>query len=464
MKLFPTKRLQSILVVALEGSSFRAHLVARAKEGYAVEKALSAELTLDPMQHELALVARELRNHLEGAGIKESTCIALLPASWAMTQHVRVPEMSQEDLAGFLQLEAEKGFPCPPEQLLTAQSRQEQGGARFTTQVAIRRESVERLLAVLKAAKLKVCSLSLGLPLLGGAVAPAGQGRIVVETSRRGTTLLISSGGGIAALRSCDAMIESESEGSVVAPASVTRELRITLEQLPEGLRKQVRELAVLGKAAFVRLIAGGLSAWADAAGLKLVAEEQAEGKHEERLAAAYAAAWLDKGRVPLEFLPPKPSRYEQLMARYNSKRLATVGFSVGGLVAIALLAFVAQIAWSWTLSAKWSGMKTRVSELDGVQKRIREYRPWYDTSFANLSILDKVTEAFPDNGAVTAKTLEIKNGSTVVITGVTRDNASLLRVLDHLRKLDQVSNLKVEQIRGKSPIQFTFNFQWRGN
>lgn len=463
MKLLPKKRPQAVLALSLEGGMLRAQLVARAREGYAVEKAVSASLTLDPMQHELALVARELRNHLDGAGIRESACVVLLPAAWAMTQHIRLPELSPEDLAGFLSLEAEKGFPCPPEQLQIEQSRQEKEGARFATQIAVRRESLERLLAVLRAAKLKPCSLSFGLPALPDAVPDSGSGRVVVEAGPSGTTLLLSAGGGIAAFRTCDAVIESEAGERIPSPASINRELRITLEQLPEELRRDMRDLHVLGDEDFAGKISAGLSAWAASAGLRIAPAEPRERKHEERVAVALAAQWLERGRAALEFLPPKPSRYEQLMARYSSKRLATVGFTLGAALALVAVAFAVQIAWSWTLSGEWSGMRAQVSELDGVQKRIREYRPWYDTRFGSLSVLQKVTEAFPENGSVTAKTLEIKNGSTVTITGVTRDNASLLKVLDRLRKLDEVSNLKVDQIRGKSPIQFTFNFQWRG-
>ena len=109
--------------------------------------------------------------------------------------------------------------------------------------------------------------------------------------------------------------------------------------------------------------------------------------------------------------------------------------------------------------------MKPQVTTLNAVGARIREFRPWYDTSYRNLSILRRVTEAFPENGAVTAKTFEIHGLSTVSVsvTGVTRDNASLLKMVDQLRKIHDVADVKVEQIRGKSPAQFTFSFRWNG-
>lgn len=107
--------------------------------------------------------------------------------------------------------------------------------------------------------------------------------------------------------------------------------------------------------------------------------------------------------------------------------------------------------------------MASTVKELETVQSRIREYRSWYDTSFRNLSILRKVTECFPETGAVTAKSFEIHGQTNVTVSGTARDNASLLRTQDLLRQSREVQAVKIEQIRGKTPAQFTFNFRWVG-
>jgi hypothetical protein len=50
-----------------------------------------------------------------------------------------------------------------------------------------------------------------------------------------------------------------------------------------------------------------------------------------------------------------------------------------------------------------------------------------------------------------------------VSVSGTARDNASLLRTQDLLRQSREVQAVKIEQIRGKTPAQFTFNFRWNG-
>jgi hypothetical protein len=149
------------------------------------------------------------------------------------------------------------------------------------------------------------------------------------------------------------------------------------------------------------------------------------------------------------------------LVARYNSKRLATVGFAVAALVAIAIVAFGWQEFRRWSLRSEWSAMQAQVTQLDAVQARIREFAPWYDTSFRSLSIMKRVTECFPENGSVTAKTFEVHGNAMVTISGTARDNASLLRVQEQLHKTKEVQGLKIEQIRAKNPMQFTLTFRW---
>ena len=56
---------------------------------------------------------------------------------------------------------------------------------------------------------------------------------------------------------------------------------------------------------------------------------------------------------------------------------------------------------------------------------------------------------------------LAIRSGNVVNCSGTASDNAALLRMLNQLRGAEGVTDLKVDQIRGKSPMQFTFDFHW---
>jgi hypothetical protein len=108
--------------------------------------------------------------------------------------------------------------------------------------------------------------------------------------------------------------------------------------------------------------------------------------------------------------------------------------------------------------------MEPQVKELQDAQQQIRKYRPWFDESFRGLRILRKLAEAFPEDGVVFAKNVEIRDLSTVNCSGTARDNQSYLRLIDQLRAAKEVTSLKTDSLSGQSPtIQFTFNFQWEG-
>jgi len=180
-------------------------------------------------------------------------------------------------------------------------------------------------------------------------------------------------------------------------------------------------------------------------------------------LSAAFslAARLLVEQPPVFEFLPPKLTIIQQFAAKYSSGRLRTVGAVAAGIVAIVCLAFFVQQIRLWHLRSQWSAMSAKVAELEGVQSHIQQFQPWYDGTFRDLAILRQLALAFPETGVVTAKTIEIQENNTVSCSGNAQDSASLLATLGRLSGAEGVSNLKVDLIHGKAPMQFTFDFQY---
>lgn len=441
--MWPTRsRSQSIVGLHFEGAHVHAVQLSR---GVDEGPLVSAPLALGLAQAVPADLGRELRVILDGAGIRERRCIVSVPPAWMMAIHLPLPALSPADVESFLQLEAERGFPCDLDALQLARSFQKIGESTHVTLVGVRREPLERLAEALKIAGLKPVSFTLGLATLPGVVPPPPEGVVTLALASGGATLLIAAGGGITALRALD------TGGAVLG-----RELRVTLEDIPADLRPALRQLRLVGDESTLAPLAADLAAWANTVGLQ-IEMTAADGSH---LAHGLARHGLDGEPALPEFLPPRPSRWQQLVQRYNSRRLATVGAAV----AAVLLFGLGMIGWqeyrAWALRAEWAAMQSQVDALTATQDRIREFRPWHDTAFRNLNLLRLVTEAFPENGSVTAKSIEIRSLSNITVSGSTRDNAALLHALDLLRQRPEVTSLQVEQIRGKSPAQFTFSFR----
>jgi hypothetical protein len=125
--------------------------------------------------------------------------------------------------------------------------------------------------------------------------------------------------------------------------------------------------------------------------------------------ALSLAARHLVGHRAGLDFLPPKTNSWQRFTTRYSKKKLFYAGATAGAVALLIVGAFVIQ---QWQLSrlrSQWSAIAVQVTELETLQQQIRKFRPWFDDSLRTLSILRRLTEAFPEDGVVAAKTVEIR-------------------------------------------------------
>src|SRR5260221_13710582 len=157
----------AVLGLALDGSRLGGVVLRRTGGSVEVQQSFSVSLTLDPLTNDAELVGREIRNHLDAAGVRERQCVVGLPLKWVLTAHATLPALPEADLASFLQIEAERVFPCDITSLLLATSRyQTASGEPHATLVGIPRGQAELIEKVLRAAQLKPVSFSLGLAAL----------------------------------------------------------------------------------------------------------------------------------------------------------------------------------------------------------------------------------------------------------------------------------------------------------
>jgi hypothetical protein len=465
------RRLTSLLGLALDGGRLDGVVLRRSNGSLQLQQSFSVALTLDPLTAAPELVGREIRNQLDAAGVRERHCVLGVPLKWVLTAHTELPPLPEADAASLLQMEAERGFPCDTTTLRLVHSRCPlPAGKQHVTLAGIPNSQLAALEQVLAAAKLKPVSFALGLAALQPPAAENSNGVLALAIGESTVSLQITCGGGVAALRALEGAIENPNGRPALLPDLVARESRITLGQLPAELRDAVKRIRIFGPRELAQQLADEMELRFEPMGLSVEVvkayspdEFGVQLPPEASLSAAFSlAARSLAGQMPaFEFLPPKLTIIEQFAAKYSSGRLRTIGAVAAGIVALVGGMFLIQQIQLWRLRSQWSGMSAKVLELQGVQGQIRQFRPWFDDSFRDLAILRQLTLAFPEDGVVTAKTIEIQAGNTVSCSGNARDNASLLATLAKLGAADGVSNLKVDLIHGKAPMQFTFDFQY---
>lgn len=416
---------------------------------------------------------QRLRKALDAAGVRERDCAVCLPQELALAVPVAIPDIPEEDLPSFLQIEAERGFPQSPEDLLVQHSAEPPGTPdRHACLLGVPRDALDRLDQILRAARLRPLRFTLGTAALVAPNAQESQGTLALLPAGTGLALQIVRGGAVAALRVIDAAFAPDTPTAEPATDHILRELRITLGQLPAPTRSDIRRVLVFGRSDAARTTAAvlqpRLAPWGlevewkpDLPAMKLPFQRPADAPATPALAVALAVL---AGHPPaFEFLPPRVSAWQQFSQRYASRRLALGGLAAASVAAAVALLFLGQQMLLWRWQGRWDAIKVQVGKLESIQKEIRLYRPWFDDSVRSLGILRRLTESFPEDGSVSAKSIEMRPDGRVVCSGTARDNQAWLRMLDQMRNARGITDVQVGQVRGKSPIEYTFNFRWEG-
>jgi len=471
-----SKALTSLLGLSFENGYLEAVLLRRTVRQVQVRRTLRAALSLDPMRNEPELVGREIRGILLDAGINESRCVVCVPLSWVLTLRTDLPNLSKEDVASYLNLQAEREFPFAPEDLFIAVSQfTTPSGRKEALLAAIPRHHLNALLATLRAAKLRPVEVTAGIASLASANASSAEGAVAVLMNENRADLAMSFGRSIVALRSLEEATDPNEAGFDARAGFIARQIRITLGQLAPEVRSAVRSIRFFGSPDGVQHVLSEMSDHAKSLGISV-----------ERGGGDAGLAWPEPDMLakvspgvvaattqriaghaaPLDFLPPRISRLKQITGRVSS-RVAYWGACAAALLVIGIGSpYLAQYWRLSKLASQWKAIEPRVKEVTAVQENIRRFRGWFDDSASNLIIARRLTEAFPEDGAVWAKSLEIHHTAdsdlpTVSCSGKARSNRDWLRMLERLRETKGVKDLRFAQITGTNPLQFTMTFRW---
>lgn len=472
-----SKNLTTLLGLAFENGHLTALMLRRRNGRRAVvRQVFRTALSLDPMSNDPVLVGREIRNHLTSAGIRENRCLVCVPMQWALSLHAELPELSEEDEKSFLDVRAEREFPFGPEDLSISVSKYgTPGGRREATMAAIPRHHLNALTAALKAARIKPIGIAVGATSLLPPDTSRRKCSITLAVGMVGVDLVVSCGRGIVAMRSLEDVLDTGGDQPAVDVEQVARQIRITLGQLAPDVREALRTLRVFAPGDAADSIAEKLEPAVSRLGLTAAAAEmnfdlitQEPGilaKVSPGITSVVANRLLGRPKV-FEFLPPAVSRFRQLTSRASTRGTRWLAATASGIVLICGGALLYQHFRLSSLEARWRKIEPKVTEVSELQTKIRTFRSWYAESPRHLQIAKTLTSAFPEEGSVWAKSMEIRevpDSSMPLVTcsGKARSNSAWLTMLENLRNTKGVEDLAFNNVQGQNPVQFTVSFRW---
>jgi hypothetical protein len=475
INLFKSQRASSVLGLALDGNRLEAVVVRRAVGSLQVKGTVTAPLALSPLGGDPELVGREIRNHLDQAGIREKRCVVSIPAAWVLTVQTTLPDLPEADIESYLQIEAERGFTSGSESLYIVHSRaQAPNGEKFATLLGLPRNHIEHLQKALKAAQLKPVSFALGIDSLSGTGREAAQGALTLIAGASSVELEVSAGGGIVSLRSLDGAGEAAGVQKGIDADLLAREVRITLGQLPSSLSDSLRSVRILARGDLGRQFVGDISPRFQSMGLRVEPLERAsaadfsttiptDAAHSPALSVA--ANYVRGVMSGPEFLPPKVSPLQQWMAtRFASKQLGWASMGAGAAAAIVIGLFVYQQIQLTTLEQRRKSLEKSAADVKFAKAQMDKFRPWFDDSYTGIRILRRIVEAFPPEGTVTAQRVQIKDLTEVSCDGVATDNRAFLAFRQRLSTTPGLTNVNIVQLTGVQPnLQFNLKMEWVG-
>lgn len=462
---------KSLVCIALRPGWMEAMVFVPNGRGGRVRKCLSSALSLDPLSDDAELVGREWKTKLREAGVVETQCLICVPLQWAMSVAIDLPELSREDEASYIQLNVERAIPFALDDVVLSSVKfQTPDGKRWATLSALPKTYISALEAICRRAGLKPLSFTFAYPAAEGQ--RPGSGRVMMRKSNGGVDLWVEYNGAVAAMRRL--VLGDEDDGTLTEydAASLQRELRITLGQAPSAITPELNTLQVYGPSAWERSARAALVEPMRRLGLETVSGTWPEwiascgiaSGHDVFAPLALAAwAFVTRDVNRFEFCPPRIQRWKKYAARVASRGNLVFG-GAAVLVAVIIAAmFIQQSLRLSSLESQWDGIRGKVTEVEALQRNVKTFKSWFDTSIPSLGAMRVLTEAFPEGGDAWTKLVEIEDGYRVSCSGFARSNRDFLEILDRLSEDDRVLGYQVQQVQYGEPLQFSLSLQWSG-
>jgi len=461
-------RIPAVLAVTLQSDRLAVDYVRRENGGSRVLRSMSLARGAAAVLEDPEGTGRDLEKLLGAEGIREHRCVVCVPAGWAMSTATELPEVSAEDLPGFLELRAEREFPLSVGELLLAHSPYDvAGGSRCATVAGLPRLRVEAVRRMLNSAGCRPVSISLGLDPAWAEQSRGDHGGVNVLVNGDHVDLVVVTGGGVAALRSIPSAEGSTEGQSTVRGDRLGRELRITLGRLPSPVRSGLSKVRFIGPPESATAVFDATQSVLHRLGLQgLVPARLGPGTESDAAAGpgvgvAAAERHLQGRPILFEFVAPETTRWQLFLRRYDTRRHRWMAATVAACVLLPMLLLLLRARAEASLAAEWKGMQATVTELEDLQGKLRQFRPWFETGIPSVDVLHSLVNAFPETGDLWATRIDLKEDSLVACTGFARNQGVWMEFLDRLGRQPGVAELQVRSVRGDNPLQVDFSFVW---
>ncbi len=416
----------------------------------------------------------QLRQFLRDQNFSAKQAVIGLAAKWVLAKEIAVPPASADTLAGMLSIQAERAFALNAGELAFDYCSQAGGAEKGQVLLlAAQRQLVQQVEELARAAGLRVRSVTVSALALGSALSEAdpehGYGLYVRPTycefwSRReaGPQFInhipMPAQDGTPS-EHVQALVPMIRRAILLAPPrDAGRPCRITAYDargVPEDIAAPLHEQLAPGMAVVdgrAALLSQGLD-WAD-------------GAPERRSVAGVAVALAARAGGPaVDFLHSKLGHRKALVHKRMMVWAAIIGVS--------LLVATGALLADWrrnsldvsTYTQQLEEMSGDIATAQEIVDRVSYARPWTSRQPQFLECLRQLTEAFPQEPRIWARSLRLNESGSGALVGKTDREESFYEVLDKLNENKAFTDVKMVYLRdagrGSREKEFAINFKY---
>lgn len=420
-------------------------------DAVAPQKKKSVEMEENPMDlpaQSLGVQLDELLKPMNGGN--KDVCL-VLGGENVFCFRLEVPDLEKDDVNSFIELEAEQHLPYAPSEFYITLATQEKKVVGETLVLAIQKPKIRPFSTALKSIGYNLTSVTIDVA-----------GNIPTEANEvSNESLLLQNGDHYTfSMRGCGKLLgirQFPNPKSEIEIKSMIRDIRITIAQTATDIQEALSKIQYLqlpnASTEHEEMV---MDAFQKETGLSIT-----KSNNPEKLFSSIAETVSKRQLSQIEFLPPKPNRFEKIIHRFNSRRTFWIGASSTAAFIIIGLSFYIQNQQLNNFESKWANIKSKVEELEKVQAQIREFRPWYKKDIPTLQALKAMFETFPETGDIWLKQLTIKNGTAIRCGGSALNRNAVLAVREKLMATPGISDLRELASGGGRPMTFSFQFIW---
>ncbi|HEY3226495.1 MAG TPA: pilus assembly protein PilM [Planctomycetota bacterium] len=435
-----------------------------AAKGVELTHAASVPLPEDFAARDLDGQAGAIREALNEAGGGVRSCVLVLPRPLAILRTFTLPPGSPEELQSMIRFQLEKDLPLPLDQVRYTYATALEDGKVRVTAVAVPIEALDKRLAALEKA---------GLRVTGAVVSSFGLIRLVPPGLLDGGSLLLNIADGSAEILIAEAgrlQLSRNSPMRELDSDALAAEIdRAMLSNTTREVGSEVRRILVAGEGEAAERVVTEIQRRIPAASVKVAVPNGTVTRRpdirittESAAAAGVLLGLLQPGPALPDLLRPPVVRRAMRFRRAH-KIGAGAGILLAALVTWSQIALAGRRSELAGLQAQLATVKPKGDAVDRMRNEIRTLQQWQDRRFSWIDLFDQLQQRLP-GAKIHLATMTIDEAGVLALKGKAKDKSDVIEFTTELQKVTAFAEVASDGIRPNSDAksEYTQDFSLR--